>query len=251
MLVNVWHGGYGVAASADACKAADCGRSGRRRLGDQRRAAGVNWWIRGIECPRAQAGGQRGRVGARRGRLRVEQNRLGHGGRLVLGDDDAAIARVLQVDFREWAVMGRAGRPRIELAIAVVEGAALRVEQMSCVRLVCGRVEGCCRGARGACAAAEELANHDWQWAHASMRSWACCLSQQMLADLLWARVVVVWAPTGWVMVQPMADDLAWVLSAIDNGVLQLQLQLIAVERVMVVVVGVGVIVVVVVVVDK
>jgi hypothetical protein len=193
VLVDVGHGRDGAAAGAYAREAGQRGRAGRRRLCDQRGATGMDAAQRRArgarsaggqarpEGPRA-GGGQRGRLGAGGGGLRVEQDRLGHGGRLILGDDDAAVARVLEVDLRQRPVMAAPGGQRrgvegVRLAVGVVEGAGLGVEQVARVRLLRGRVEHgggriwvrrARRRAR-ALAAAEELADHVWQRAHASM----------------------------------------------------------------------------------
>lgn len=102
VLVDVGHGGDGAAAGAYAREAGDRGRA-RRRCGlrDERGAAGMQSAKRRPCCARSARAcrGRGGRVGARRGRLGVEQNGLGHGGRLILGDDDAAVARVVEVDL--------------------------------------------------------------------------------------------------------------------------------------------------------
>lgn len=170
VLVDVGHGRDGAAAGADAGEAGDGG------LGGQRGAAGVQCGAgRGRAGPAkgTGAGGwQRRRLCARRGGLGVEQDRLGHGGRLVLGDDDAAVARMVEVDLRQRPIVGRAGGQgrgvqRIRLAVGVVEGAGVGVQQVSRVALFGGRVERR-RRASGALARAEQVADHVWQRAHSS-----------------------------------------------------------------------------------
>lgn len=119
----------------------------------------------------AKAAGARlgGRLGAGRGGLAVEQHRLSHMGEVILSNDDAHVAWELEVDLRERPIMAAAGRQwsgmeRVRLAVWVEEGTAVRVEQVSGVRLLCRRVERCCGrgavGSAGALAAAEELTEH-------------------------------------------------------------------------------------------
>jgi hypothetical protein len=96
---------------------------------------------------------QRGRLGARRAGLAVEQHRLGHVCEVILGDDDADVARKLEVDLRQRPVVAaprgqRCGVQRVRLAIGMEEGAAVWVQQMARVRLLGGRVER--RRGRGA-----------------------------------------------------------------------------------------------------
>ena len=93
-----------------------------------------------------------GRLGAARGGLRVEQDRLGHGRSLILGDDDAAVAGVVEVNLGQRPVVSAAGRQgrgvqRIGLAVGVVESAGLGIQQVSRMAFLGGRVED--RGRRG------------------------------------------------------------------------------------------------------
>jgi hypothetical protein len=115
---------------------------------------------------------------ARRGRLGVEENRLGHGGRLILGDDDAAVARVVEVYLRQRPVMaapGGQGRSvqRIRLALGVVERVGLGIQQMARVTLLGRRVEHRRRrrvGRAAAFSAAKQVSDHV-EWAHSSMEA--------------------------------------------------------------------------------
>lgn len=126
--------------------------------------------------PRIRRGG---RVDAWRGRLRVEQDGLGHGGRLVLGDDDAAVARVVEVYLRQGPVMAapwcqRRGMQRIRLALGVVERVGFGIQQMARVALFRRRVEHRRRRRvrrAGAFSAAKQVSDHVWQWAHSSMEA--------------------------------------------------------------------------------
>lgn len=190
MLVDVGHGGYGAAAGAYAREASDRGRARwRGGLCDERRCAGVQspkrrrWrtgiaGIGGAKCAGAEVG-RCGSVDAWWGRLGVEQDGLGHGGRLVLGDDDAAVARVVEVYLRQGPIMaaprgqGR-GVQGIRLALGVVERVVLGIQQMARVALFCRRVEHRRRRRvrrAAALAAAKQVSDHVWQWAHASMEA--------------------------------------------------------------------------------
>ena len=123
--------------------------------------------------------GGSGRGGGGRGRLRVEQDRLGHGGRLILGNDDAAVAGVVEVDLRQRPVVAAAGRQgggvqRVGLAVGVVERVGFGIQQVSRVAFLGGRVEDRGRGGvRRVCAlaAAEEVSDHGGQRAHSSMEA--------------------------------------------------------------------------------
>jgi hypothetical protein len=189
MLVDVGHGGYGAAAGAYTCKAADRGRPWRRRrLRDEGRTTSMESTKRRPRCRRVAGVGAakrscawigRGvRVEARRGRLGVEENRLGHGGRLILGDDDAAVARVVEVYLRQRPVMaapGGQGRSvqRIRLALGVVERVGLGIQQMARVTLLGRRVEHRRRrrvGRAAAFSAAKQVSDHV-EWAHSSMEA--------------------------------------------------------------------------------
>ena len=190
MLVDVWHGRYGAAAGPYARKSTDGRRARRRRrFCDEGRSpcmegARRRGWCSGgggvaaAKCSRSwvRAGG---RVGAGRGRLRVEQDRLGHGGRLILGNDDAAVAGVVEVDLRQRPVVAAAGRQgggvqRVGLAVGVVERVGFGIQQVSRVAFLGGRVEDRGRGGvRRVCAlaAAEEVSDHGGQRAHSSMEA--------------------------------------------------------------------------------
>ena len=193
MFVDVGHGGDGRAAGASAGEAAHGGRP-RRRLCRERGPTGVEAAkgrrggagrrsVGAAKAPRARVRVRvrvRGRGGRRRARLAVEQHRLGHVGKVILGDDDAHVARELEVDLRERPVVAAPGRQRrgvqrVRLAVGVEQGAAVRVEQMARVRLLGRRVER--RRGRGAVggvvafAAAEELADHVWQRAQSAESS--------------------------------------------------------------------------------
>lgn len=91
-------------------------------------------------------GGLGGRLWARRAGLGVEQNGPVAALGLVLGDQDAAVARKLQVDLGQRPVVGGPQREggsmqRVWLAVGVVEGARFGIEQVSRVRLFGGRIE--------------------------------------------------------------------------------------------------------------
>jgi hypothetical protein len=118
---------------------------------------------------------QRGRLCARGPRFRVEQDGPRHRARLVLGDDDAAVAGEFEIDLGQRAIVCGARREggaveRVGLAVGVVEGARFGIEQVSRVRLFRGRVQR--RGRRRVHAStlppAEELAEHVCYW-HAAM----------------------------------------------------------------------------------
>lgn len=182
VLVDVGHGRDGVAAGPRARKGGHGGRA-RGGLGDEGGAAGVHapeggarGACAGESAKDAWAGGRLGgRLWAERARLGVVQERLVGALGLVLGDEDAAVAGELEVDLGERAVVGGAQREgggvqRVGLAVGVVEGAGVGVEQVARVRLLGGRVE-CGRGRRvggRALAAAEELAEHVSYRAHAA-----------------------------------------------------------------------------------
>jgi hypothetical protein len=90
-----------------------------------------------------------GRLCTRRPRLRVEQDRLGDRAGLILRNDNATVARKVQVDLGQRAIVGgpqrqRGGMEGIRLAVGVVEGARFGIEQVSRVRVFRGRIE--CRG---------------------------------------------------------------------------------------------------------
>lgn len=165
MLVNVWHGGYGAAAGSDAGESPDSGRTWwRRRLCNKGRSPRMKI----AQCRARGAGGTRGagvgstkrshawvgtcgRFGAWGGWLGVEQNGLGHGRSLILGDDDAAVARVVEVNLRQRPVMSAARRQGrsvqgIGLAVGVVERVGLGIQQVSRVAFFRGRVEDSGRG---------------------------------------------------------------------------------------------------------
>jgi hypothetical protein len=100
--------------------------------------------------PRAESSrtrvGYGGRLGACGSGLGVEQDRLGHGRRLILGDDDAAVAGVLEIDLRQGPVVAAAGCQwcrvqGIRLALGVGERVRLWVEEVTSMRLFCGRVQ--------------------------------------------------------------------------------------------------------------
>ena len=64
-------------------------------------------------------------------------------GKVILGDDDAHVARELEVDLREGPVVAAPGRQRrrvqrVGLAVGVQERAAVGLEQMARVRLFRG-----------------------------------------------------------------------------------------------------------------
>lgn len=189
MLVDVGHGRDGAAAGPRTHKGSYCGRA-RSGLGDEGSAAGMHAPERraggacaGEATKGARArGGLGGRLGAGRARLRVEQERLVGALGLILGDEDAAVAGELEVDLGQRPVVCGAQREggavqRVGLAVGVVEGAGVGVEQVARVRLLGGRVErGRARGMGlrvrvrvrvGAFAAAEELAEHV-SYAHAA-----------------------------------------------------------------------------------
>lgn len=99
---------------------------------------------------------------------------------VILGDDDADVARELEVDLRKGAVVGAPRRQgsrmqRVRSVIGVEESRAVRIKQMTRVRLLGGRVErGRGRGAVGGVVvafAAEELADHVVQRAVSSESS--------------------------------------------------------------------------------
>lgn len=124
MLVNVWHGGYGAAAGSDAGESPNRGRAWWcRRLCNKGRSPGMKT----AQCRACGAGGDGsagvgstkrsrtwvgtcGRFGAWGGWLGVEQDGLGHGRSLILGNDDAAVARVVEVNLGQRPVMSAAGR---------------------------------------------------------------------------------------------------------------------------------------------
>lgn len=101
-----------------------------------------------------------------------------------MGDDDAAVARIVEVDLRQRPVMSAAGRQGrgvqgIGLAVGVVERVGLGIQQVSRVAFFRGRVEDRGRGGvRRVCAlaAAEKMSDHGWQWAHSAMGAWAGAL---------------------------------------------------------------------------
>jgi hypothetical protein len=73
---------------------------------------------------------------------------------------------------------GRQGRgvQGIGLAVRVVERVGLGIQQVSRVAFLGGRVEDSGRrGVRRVCAfaAAEEVSDHGWQWAHSAMGAYA------------------------------------------------------------------------------
>lgn len=126
--------------------------------------------IAGAKCTRAYGWNGWG-FGARWGRLGVEENRLGHALDVILSNDDAAVARVLEVDLWQRSVMPapwrqRGSMQRVGLAVRMVEGARLGIEQVARVALFGGRVEdgrGPRVGSGPAFAAAEEVSDHVWQ----------------------------------------------------------------------------------------
>jgi hypothetical protein len=106
--------------------------------------------------------------------LGVEEDRLGHGRRLILGDDDAAVAGELEVNLGQRAISGlRGGMQRVRLSVGVRERVRVGIQQLARVSLLGHRVEAGRRGRRmwrtRAFAAAEELADHVFDGAHASM----------------------------------------------------------------------------------
>lgn len=188
MLVDVGHGGDGAAAGARAGEGGDGGRA-RGGLGDERRAAGVHAAIGGCgggggagsggrsKGTRA-VGGLGGRLWTRRAGLRVEQDGPVAALGLVLGDQNAAVARKLQVDLGQRPVVGGPQREggamqRVGLAVRVAEGARLGIQQVARVRLFGGRVEGgggvVVVGGVGLGALAKELAEHVSYRAHRAM----------------------------------------------------------------------------------
>jgi hypothetical protein len=77
----------------------------------------------------------------------------------------------------------------IRLAFGVVERAHLGIQQVSRVTLLRRRVEHIRRGRMrraGAFAAAEEVSDHIWQWAHSSMEacSWVLAIGERAVVDL-------------------------------------------------------------------
>jgi hypothetical protein len=101
---------------------------------------------RPAEDPRACLGLRRG-LGARRTRLRIKEDALGRGHELILGDDYAAVARELQVDFGQWTIVPTAeveggAMQRIWLAVVVGECSRwVRVQQVARVRFFRRRVQ--------------------------------------------------------------------------------------------------------------
>jgi hypothetical protein len=167
VLVDIGHGGDGGAAGAGAGEGPSKRRAWRGRLDCERGAAGMQAAWRWCRTSRA---------GARAGGLGVEQDELGHGGRLILSNDDAAVAGELEIDLGQRSIVAAArgdgcSMEGIWLTVGVGEGAGVGIEQMARVRLLGCRLEARRRGrawhaapiARpSACAlaTAEELADH-------------------------------------------------------------------------------------------
>lgn len=181
VFVYVGHGRNGT-ASANTVEASNRGRAGCWRLRDEGGTTSMQTAKRVGYAPTAVIASKCSGAGARYGRglgagwrgFGVEQDRLGHGGRLILGDDDAAVARIIEVDLGERTIVTAAGRQRsgvqwIGLAIGMVEGVGVGIEQVSRVALLGRRVEDCdgrrmwvrrARARTRAFAAAEEVTDH-------------------------------------------------------------------------------------------
>jgi hypothetical protein len=153
VLVDVRHGGNGVAAGA--CpREAGHGGGPRRGLGDEGRPTSMHA-PEGRSHSASSAGPakrtrpwirHRRRFCSRRARFRVEQNGAWNRGRLVLSDDDAAIAGELEVNLWQRAIVRSSWREgsameRVGLAVGVVEGTRIGIEQVSRVGLFRGRIK--------------------------------------------------------------------------------------------------------------
>ena len=161
VLVNVRHGGYRVSACSSPVEGAHSRRSGRRFRGEGRspRMQPTKRRPRGAGTPgnpgttgttgttnEPRSGLCLGRAfGAGRSWFGVEENGLGRGVGVVLGDDDPTVSGELEIDLRQGPIMGAPqgeGRAvqRIWLAVGVVEGVCIGIEQVSRVRLFRGRI---------------------------------------------------------------------------------------------------------------